>query len=181
MNEPNEHERVIQLLREARLPAEEITPEHLEENLRWLVRLARPEVQAPASLRERVQALAAARRARRPYRLARFLAAAPAGRRRVLLGALPLTAAAVVLILLLTPRAPAQGLARTLRAMAQLQSAHCSGWYVSYRVNEGELRPTPARLPVEWWYRAPDCYREAVGPARSNEAVFPFLLVVRGD
>src|SRR5437773_169010 len=95
MNEPNEHERVIQLLREARLPAEEITPEHLEENLRWLVRLARPEVQAPEQLRDRGRA--------------------------------------------------------------------------------------PARRPVGWWYRAPDRYREDVGPARSNEDVFPFLLVVRGD
>src|SRR5205823_11717024 len=87
----------------------------------------------------------------------------------------------VVLFLLLTPRAPAQGLARTLRAMAQLQSAHCSGWHVNYRVSEGELRPTPARLPVEWWYRAPDRYREAAGPARSREDVPSFLLVVRGD
>src|SRR2546422_5412657 len=99
MNEPNEHERVIQLLREARLPAEEITPEHLEENLRWLVRLARPEVQAPEQLRERVRALAAAQRARRPSRLARFLAAAPAGRRRLPLPALPPHAGPVLFLL----------------------------------------------------------------------------------
>src|SRR5207244_12328817 len=117
-------------------------------------------------------------RARPPSRLARLLAAAPAGRRRVLLGALPLTAAAVVLFLLLTPRAPAQGLARTLRAMAQVQSAHCSGWHVNYRVSEGEFRPTPARLPVEWWYRAPDRYREEVRPAPSREDAPSFLLVV---
>src|SRR3989442_8571165 len=144
MNEPNEHERVIQLLREARLPAEEITPEHLEENLRWLVRLARPEAQAPEQLRERVQALAAAQRARRPSRLARFLAAPPAGRRRVLLGALPLTAAAVVLFLLLTPPAPAQGLAPTPPAMAQVPSAPCRGWYLTHPRHQGEPPPPPA-------------------------------------
>ena len=63
MNEPNEHERVIQLLREARLPAEEITPEHLEENLRWLMDVTLPPARASARLRQRVQALAAAHRA----------------------------------------------------------------------------------------------------------------------
>ena len=88
-------------------------------------------------------------------------------RRRVFLGALPLTAAAVVLFLLLTPRAPAQGLARTLRAMAQVQSAHCRGWHVTYRVSGKEIRssaPNP-RMCAAALERKPN--RSAAGIGRT--------------
>jgi RNA polymerase sigma factor (sigma-70 family) len=54
----DQHERVIKILKRARRSEEEITPESLEENLRWLVRVAVPEVGASDALRQRVRTLA---------------------------------------------------------------------------------------------------------------------------
>src|SRR5438552_14272893 len=112
MNEPTEHERVVELLKRARLPEEQVTPERREENLRWLIRSTRPEAKAPEALRQRVQAIAAARRERPASLFARFLTRALPKRRRPLAGAVSLATACVALFLLLTSRAPAQMLAR---------------------------------------------------------------------
>jgi RNA polymerase sigma factor (sigma-70 family) len=53
----DQHERIVAILRQARRAEQEVTPESMEENLRWLVRLAAPEVPASELLRRRVQAL----------------------------------------------------------------------------------------------------------------------------
>jgi DNA-directed RNA polymerase specialized sigma24 family protein len=60
MNGRTRHQHAVQILREARRPERIPTPERLEENLRWLIQLTLPEVKAPESLRQRVQALAEA-------------------------------------------------------------------------------------------------------------------------
>lgn len=164
MNESDEHKRVIELLRRARRPQEEITPEHLEENLRWLVRATRPEAQASDALRERVRSIAAAHQRRRASPLARLMSSAVPGRRRALAGAIPLAAGCLILFLLLTARAPAEMLARTLQAMAQVRSAHCTGWRIVYRsLGEGGP-PAPEQKRVVWWYRAPNWYRKETQP-----------------
>jgi hypothetical protein len=181
MNEPSEHERVIELLRRARRPPEEITPEHLEENLRWLIRMTRPETQAPEALRQRVEAMAAAHRARRPSLFARFFTGALPARRRALAGAVPLAVACVILLLLLTTRAPAQILARTLQAMAQVRSAHCTGWRIAYRVLGEGRPPVPERMRVEWWYKAPNWYRNEMKPELPGEGVPSTQLIARGE
>src|SRR5437870_4679858 len=130
MNEPTEHERVVELLKRARLPEEQVTPERREENLRWLIRSTRPEATASEALR---QALAAAHPPPPPSPFACVFSTARPAPPRTPAGATPLAAARLVLLLLLTPRAPAQVLARTLRAMAEIRSAHCTGWRVEYR------------------------------------------------
>jgi RNA polymerase sigma factor (sigma-70 family) len=68
----DQHERLLKLLIQARRPEEEVTPESLEENLRWLVRLAVPEVGASEALRQRVRTLAALPRFWRWQRPLRF-------------------------------------------------------------------------------------------------------------
>src|SRR5262245_36485935 len=156
MNEPNEHERIVEVLKRAHRPAEEVTPESLEENLRWLLRVAAPERTASEALRQRVQGLAsgtaalpttpaaprlegdaagagpvaAGSRTRQRPRFG-FPSSLP-GWRRLFLGMVPLTAASVLLFLLLTVPAPAGVLERTLSAMAKVRSAHCTGWFVYY-------------------------------------------------
>jgi hypothetical protein len=181
MNEPSEHERVIELLRRARRPPEEITPEHLEENLRWLIRISRPEMQAPEALRQRVEAMTAAHRARRPSLFARLFTDVLPEHRRTLLSAISLAVACILLLLLLTARAPAQMLARTLQAMAQVRSAHCIGMRVEYR-GEGEGRqPVPERMRVEWWYKAPDWYRKEMEPEPLGGNAPSNQLVVKGE
>lgn len=74
--EPSERERILEILRQARRPAGEPASDGLEENLRCLVQTTLPEVKASAALRERVQAMAAARRAPRRSFLQRLLATA---------------------------------------------------------------------------------------------------------
>jgi hypothetical protein len=180
MNEPSEHERVVELLRRARRPPEEITPEHLEENLRWLIRMTRPETQAPEALRQRVEAMAAAHRARRPSLFARFLSRALPEHRRTLLGAISLAVACVILLLLLTARAPAQMLARTLQAMAQVRSAHCTGWRIDYRSQGAGGPPVPERMRVEWWYKAPNWYRKEMEPELEGGEEPSSQLIVKG-
>src|SRR5436309_3372093 len=56
MIEPLEHGRLVELLRQARRQGETATPEAMEENLRWLVHLAMPEMMAAQTLRWRVKA-----------------------------------------------------------------------------------------------------------------------------
>jgi RNA polymerase sigma factor (sigma-70 family) len=58
MIEPTEHRRLVELLRQARRQGETATPEAMEENLRWLVHLAMPEMMASPTLRWRVRAQA---------------------------------------------------------------------------------------------------------------------------
>lgn len=59
MNVSEDRERVLETLRRARQPETQVTPESLERNLRWLVRLATPKAVAPVTLRQRVQTLVA--------------------------------------------------------------------------------------------------------------------------
>src|SRR5205809_3092114 len=62
MIEPIEQRRLIEILRQARRQGEAVTPEAMEENLRWLVHLAMPEMKASETLRWRVKALATGHR-----------------------------------------------------------------------------------------------------------------------
>jgi DNA-directed RNA polymerase specialized sigma24 family protein len=57
-----QYERIVAILEQARRPEEEVTPESMEENLRWLIHLAAPEVPASEALRQRVWALTVVRR-----------------------------------------------------------------------------------------------------------------------
>lgn len=62
MDELNGHRKAARILRQVRRSAEQPTPERLEENLRWLMRVAMPTVKASDALRERVRAIADAHR-----------------------------------------------------------------------------------------------------------------------
>src|SRR3954467_9239831 len=108
MMETDEHQRVVELLQEARLPEGEINPERLEENLRWLIHTSRPAVQAPAHLRQRVQALAAAHRVRGPSWRALLDSVVRPFSRRSSAGMVSLLIACLGLLLLFTVRARAQ-------------------------------------------------------------------------
>jgi hypothetical protein len=181
MIQPDEHERVLELLRAARRPEAEITPEHVEENLRWLIRTMLPEAKASDALRERVRAMADARRARPPSLRDRLFAVQAAPPWRSLAGAIALVAACVVLSLFMTARVRAQMLARTLAAMAVVQSAHCTGWHINYRSQGAGEQSSPVRMRVEWWYKAPNRYRkETARPAAAGD-LFSEQLVVNGD
>jgi hypothetical protein len=180
MNEPDEHEQVVELLKRAQRPEAEVTPEHLEENLRWLVRATRPEAKASEALRERVRAIAAGRRVRPPSLFDRLFSGRSSGRSRALLGAFPLAIACIVLFLLFATRARAQMLARTLRAMAQVRSAHCVGWRVEYRGRGEGRQPVPERMRVEWWYKAPNWYRKNMEPEVPGEGMPASQLIVKG-
>ena len=57
------HGRPDRILTRARQPLGQPTPERLEENLRWLIHVTLPPVQAPERLRRRIQAMADAHRA----------------------------------------------------------------------------------------------------------------------
>jgi hypothetical protein len=202
MSEPNQHERIAESLKQARRLGTEITPENLEENLHWMVHLAVPEVQAPDALRQRVQSLVAppANTGHAPGATApsaddpaaihsglrslgrRFPVALPAWR-RVLVGAVPLTVASIALLLLLFVAAPAPAgvLERILSAMAKVQSAHCTGWFISYEDPGPNGRPIPGRMRVHWWYQAPDSYRKSMGPEVPGWNREPATLVVQGE
>lgn len=64
MNEPRRYQRSTRRLLQASRSPHEPTPERLEENLRWLIHVAYPPVKASPALRQRVEAIAAAHRAR---------------------------------------------------------------------------------------------------------------------
>src|SRR5207244_478363 len=132
MNQPADDERIVEILTAARRPEGETTPETLEENLRWLVHEAMPQDKASVALRRRVQAMTAAHRTRpRPLltRLVDFLIR----NRSPLLGAASAAALAIAIFLLLTQPSPADVLGRALDAMAQVRSAHCTGWHITHR------------------------------------------------
>jgi hypothetical protein len=181
MNQRDEHERVIELLRRARRPEEEITPERLEENLRWLMHLTLPPAKAPEGLRQRVRERIEARRGRPPSLLDRLFHAIPRAGGRALAGAVTLAVTSVVLLLLFATRAPAQVLARTLAAMAQVRSAHCTGWHVTYRSIGTKGQRVSTRLSVEWWYKRPDSYRKETEPTRPGERLAPVLMVIKAN
>jgi DNA-directed RNA polymerase specialized sigma24 family protein len=73
MPQPGEYERLIEWLRHASRQEEFSSPEVREQNLRRLVRSARPEAEVPVALQRRIQALIAADRARKPSLLTRLL------------------------------------------------------------------------------------------------------------
>jgi hypothetical protein len=208
MDEPNEHERIVEILKRAGRPPEAVTEGSREENLRWLLQVTVPEEKAPTSLRQRVQALATAAPAAPPFpavatvgsegalpaasadprgsdtrwqRLRRRVAPPPLGWRRLLLGAVPLAVASVLLFLLLAGPAPAGVLDRTLQAMARVRSAHCTGWLISYSDKDAGGQPLPGRMNVEWWYQAPDRYRKAMGPKVSGWSQEPGTLIIQGE
>src|SRR5689334_13738096 len=64
MNEPRRHQQQTRRLLQASRSSNEPTPERLEENLRWLIHIAYPPVKASPALRQRIEAIAAAHRAR---------------------------------------------------------------------------------------------------------------------
>lgn len=180
MSEHNKHDRIIEILKQARRPDEEITPDSVEENLRWLIHAAMPEENASVALRERVRAIAQAEPApRRPW-LARVLDTASPVRRRLLLGALPLGAAAALALLLFLFQAPSSVLARALNAMAEVKTAHCTGWYISYRSKGRDGRPIRGRMREEWWYKAPDRYRRWAGPDVPGWNEVPGVTIING-
>jgi hypothetical protein len=201
MSEPNKYERIAESLKQARRLEADITPESMEENLRWLVQLAVPEVPASEALRQRVQALTAvpaaaqqpamdtealtenrAKDDRRPRSSLwpRFPAAHP-GWRRILVGAIPLTIASLALFFLLAAPAPAGVLERVLSAMAKVRSAHCTGRFISYVDKDWEGHPVPGRMQVQWWYQAPDRYRKSMGPEVLGWNREPGTLIVQGQ
>lgn len=171
---PDEHEQVVELLKQAQLPAEQATSEQQEKALRWLVRTARPEVKAPDALRARVQSLAEGHRENPPSRLRR-IGSRLSGRRRLLLSFVPLAAACLLLVLSFTGRARAQLLARTLHAMSLVRTAHGVGTRVEYR-NSGETRHT---VQVEWWYEAPSSFRVDQRPTAAGDRIPASRLFVR--
>jgi len=179
MSEHNDHDQVIEILKQARRPAGEITPETREENLRWLIRTGIPEEEPSEALRERVLAIARAVPARRRPWPARVFGAAPSIPRRVLLGAVPLAAAAILLLFLLL-QAPTSVLARALDAMAKVRTAHCTGWFISYRSTGPDGRPIPGKMRVEWWYKAPDRYRRWAGPDVRGWIEVPGVFIING-
>jgi len=73
MPQPREQDRLIEWLRHASQEDEFSSPEVREQNLRRLVRSARPEAEVPVALQRRIQALIAADRVRKPSPLARLL------------------------------------------------------------------------------------------------------------
>jgi RNA polymerase sigma factor (sigma-70 family) len=74
------HSWVIALLKQARRPSAEVTLAHLEENLRWLVQMAVPDVPASALLRQRVRALGGEASFWQRWWPIRFRGEGPAGR-----------------------------------------------------------------------------------------------------
>jgi hypothetical protein len=179
MSGPGEHERLVKLLKAARRPEGENTAETLEENLRWLVREAMPRDRASDALRQRVQALTAAQRGPRrawPARLADFLVL----HRAPLIGVASATVFVIIISLLLTNPAPADVLGRTLAAIDRVTSAHCTGWYVSYRREAIMAGQDKSRFNVEWWYKAPDRYRKDIRSVASDAIVPPCRLLVTG-
>jgi hypothetical protein len=178
MNQPTEHERIVEILTAARRPEGETTQETLEENLRWLVHEAVPQDKASEALRQRVQAMTAAHRTRpRPLltRLVDFLIR----NRSPLLGAASAAAFAIGFFLLLTQPTPADVLGRALDAMAQVRSAHCTGWVTTYRRKTPGGPDTPLRTNVEWWYKWPEHYRQDRSGVES-EGYMPYRLIVQG-
>lgn len=189
---PNDQERVLNILHQNQRPDTEISPASLEENLRWLAEVALPEAEASEALRQRVHELCSAQTGRRQSFLSRLLfwqrqplspepgpgtlteegSAAAGGtshpRRRVLVAGTVLVASILALCLLLPAEVPAQMLERTLSAMAQVQKARCTGWTESYRSpGIGAGRP-PERRHVKMEYIAPHHFYRDERPEHSN-------------
>jgi RNA polymerase sigma-70 factor (ECF subfamily) len=85
-------------------------------------------------------------------------------------------ALAVLLLVLLAlwprpPRSPAErALDRVLATMAQVRSAHATGVQTNY-IDNANGRTTAERLPLEFWFEAPDHYRRSVrGTGTGNSA-----------
>jgi hypothetical protein len=96
-----------------------------------------------------------------------------------LLGAASAAALAVALFFLFTVPTPADVLRRTLDAMAQVRSAHCTGWVTTYRHETPGGRDIPLRIDVEWWYKWPDRYRKDRS-GDSSVGYMPYQLIVQG-
>src|SRR5207253_1681945 len=124
---------------------------------------------------------AEARRDRSPSLRDHLAARLTPVRGRALAGAGALVAASILLSLFVTSRVRAQALARTLAAMAAVRSAHCTGWRANYRNDRSHGPSCLMRMPVEWWYEAPDRYRKDVWPEFSGRQVPALQLVSRGS
>jgi hypothetical protein len=100
-------------------------------------------------------------------------------RRALIVGAV---AVGLAFLQLFPEKSSAETLQRVLAAMARVRTAHCSGWFVSYEgpAAEADTASQP-RMPVEWWYQAPNRFRREMGPDVPQWSYPPGTLIINGD